>query len=411
MKKSLKNLLLAGAMTLGLAGGIKGQGYPIDVFSPVTSNGIEWNNVENKHERDSLWNNFLVNDWVSEVPSIVEPWDCSEYTRQLVTNNYDWGENINLYDGYSGDPINDSLAVHNGTLRDMGKGGFPVMGVLIPNGQGHEMNAILTGDSLDGDITIWENWNFTEPQFDQMNVQPGQAYMPENCDVDIKYIFAKENEEQGRYLSSTPIVSFHIENGKASRGEINPYVDIYKTRLEANDREFEELSIYSPKPDTTFKENNAIFEYKLKDEHLDLENSYYLFNEEKNYFADSIGSIPLDSKHGLNKLEVYALDKAGNSKSEIVNYTYDTTTTVISKVENLSKGNFYPNPVSTTGTIEYTPNGKDFTAKIYNVSGQELETIVDRDNDGKLQNDFSNYPTGVYFYKTSTGNSGKILKK
>ena len=414
--KRIKNLL----KTLGLAAAMSAlplknsYAQMINPYVPANDNGKELLNLNTKTQRDSMVQDFLNKDWVSEIapskPSDPFVWDCVNYAMQELTNNYDWGKNINLYNGYSGNNI-DSIYANGGTLKDMGKEGLPFMDVLvdIPNTlDDHRQIAILTGDSLEGDPSIWENWNFVEPQFDQINIQPGQAHMPKNCDITIRYIFPKENEIQGRYLSSTPIVSFHVVNGKTTTNYINP--DIYTNRSIATDKTSPEVDILSPKADTTFRDNNAVFKYRLKDKNLDLANSYYTFNGEKKSFSDSVGTIPLNSIKGTNNLEVYALDKAGNSKQEKINYIYDEIISDV-KVTNDSEEKFYPNPVSETGTFEYLPKGKDFSVRIYNSSGQLEDIVLDKDNDGKMEKDFSNYSSGIYFYKTSTGNSGKIIKE
>ena len=100
-----------------------------------------------------------------------------------------------------------SLVSLGGTLKDMGKIGLPILHVLIPDGKGHDMNAIFTGT----DATKFEDWNFVEPQFDQINVKPGQAYIPKNCEVIINYTFKWDSSST--HLSSTPIIKFKVENG------------------------------------------------------------------------------------------------------------------------------------------------------------------------------------------------------
>lgn len=92
---------------------------------------------------------------------------------------------------------------------------MPVYNVTIPGVPGHEMNAILTGNcNITGDdATKWENWNFIEPQFDQMNIQPGQAYMPMNCEIIINYTYVLNSPSQGKILDGIPILTFKIKNG------------------------------------------------------------------------------------------------------------------------------------------------------------------------------------------------------
>ncbi len=75
----------------------------------------------------------------------------------------------------------------------------------------------------------------------------------------------------------------------------------------------------------------------------------------------------------------------------------------------------YPNPFNSTTTITYSVFNLDFiTLKIYNVIGEEIQTLVSeyqkpityevKFNAGQL-------PTGIYFYKLESGNNFTEVKK
>jgi Secretion system C-terminal sorting domain len=117
----------------------------------------------------------------------------------------------------------------------------------------------------------------------------------------------------------------------------------------------------------------------------------------------------LENLDGKYFVSVTAYDEAGNVKVDEGFMTFGVT----GIEDKVLKDDFkvYPNPVSNTGTFEYAPTGKDVSIDIYNVNGQKLEGIVDKDNDGKVQHDFSNYSDGIYLYQTNTGSSGKIVKQ
>ena len=74
----------------------------------------------------------------------------------------------------------------------------------------------------------------------------------------------------------------------------------------------------------------------------------------------------------------------------------------------------YPNPFNPTTVIEYTiPKDSHVTLKIYDVLGQEVETLVnEEENVGRYQVQFngSRLASGVYFYRLVAG-SHVITKK
>ncbi len=122
-------------------------------------------------------------------------------------------------------------------------------------------------------------------------------------------------------------------------------------------------------------------------------------------------------------------------------YTFeiiDTTTSVENEVDNIYSYRLeqcYPNPFNPTTTIEYTiptpplSKGRDMggvvTLKIYNILGQEIVTLVDKEQlPGKYRIDFNvevlhgaSLPSGVYFYtlrvsrSTSSGQEFQETKK
>lgn len=87
-------------------------------------------------------------------------------------------------------------------------------------------------------------------------------------------------------------------------------------------------------------------------------------------------------------------------------------------IKNYSLSQNYPNPFNPSTTINYeipanqSQNNKT-TIKIYNVLGNELETLVDEyQTQGKysIKWDASKYPSGIYFYEMKSGKF-KDMKK
>jgi len=173
----------------------------INPFVSTNSNGVEYDLLTTKEKRDSLVQVKLNEDWVSEIaPSDNPYWGCTEYSNQLDINFHGFPD----LTGYAGDNL-DSIYYYHKTLKDNGKYGLPFYFITIPGTPGHNMNAILTGN----DIIKWEDWNFIEPQFDKINIQPGQAYMPKNCEIVVNYTYVNERDH---LLDGFPILRFQIIN-------------------------------------------------------------------------------------------------------------------------------------------------------------------------------------------------------
>ncbi|MBD3168337.1 MAG: T9SS type A sorting domain-containing protein [candidate division Zixibacteria bacterium] len=73
----------------------------------------------------------------------------------------------------------------------------------------------------------------------------------------------------------------------------------------------------------------------------------------------------------------------------------------------------YPNPFNATTTIAFElPEACDVNLNIYNLAGRKVATLIDGFKDSGFHNiswDASQYSSGIYFYKLSTGN--KIFTK
>ncbi len=473
----------------------------------------------------------LFEDWVDTI-SPNGAWVCANYASQLVTNFYGANSVLN-YNGYNGSDL-DSIYFNQGTLKDNGKYGLPVTYVSISfdNAEyGHAMNAILTGDNA----LNWNDWNFIEPQFDQMNVQPGQAYMPgvfsygnsldtvngyinilnpknggilvefrikngvptlvynENLDMigvpSPLLINKRDSLPPGMFISSPIRDYFYNINPKLSytfsdstlkevwycfdnvnsknylyqdRYEYQvigqdycydctePYwYDVYgivlidstcgnrninlnegnhKLIISANDYFNNKITdtinfnidktppiIYttSPIPGFVYKEDQLSFSYLLRDNNLDLKNCYFKFNGEVNYFTDSLSTILIYPKEGMNELEIYAQDLAKNSVDNIITYGHYSINGIYDTKENINI-KFYPNPVRNSGVFEIENHEyKEITLTLYDLHGKGI--LKRTFSNTKIIIDFSNFPSGFITYNLSDKNGlikcGTIIKK
>ena len=74
----------------------------------------------------------------------------------------------------------------------------------------------------------------------------------------------------------------------------------------------------------------------------------------------------------------------------------------------------YPNPFNSQTLIKYEIRKKDFvTLEIYDVTGKKIESLINQNlNAGQYTSIWNseNYPSGVYFYKLSTGDFSETKK-
>ena len=74
----------------------------------------------------------------------------------------------------------------------------------------------------------------------------------------------------------------------------------------------------------------------------------------------------------------------------------------------------YPNPFNPSTTIKYQiPNSGKVTLTLYNVLGREIKTILNSyQNAGQyeIKFDASGLPSGVYFYKLTSGSFSDLKK-
>jgi hypothetical protein len=395
--KKLENLLYGGAIALASILPMKNanaQQYVVNPYLPTNGNGTELYDMKTRAQRDSLVQAKLNEDWTSEIAPSTNPlWDCTEYSKQL---------NINFHGfpgltGYAGDNL-DSIYFYHGTLKDNGKYGLPVYNVAIPTGIGHEMNAILTGN----DATKWENWNFIEPQFDQTNVQPGQAYMPNDCEVIVNYSYVNQNDH---LLDNLPILKFKVEDGNSSLiWKIN---DSNVKLITQRDTIPPEINISSPLEGIVYNESPQ-FNYEFADGNFK-EASYQINGtSSQSGNLNQSGIKDLNLSNGNYQLIAKAKDYFNLESSDTINFSVNKITGLEDEVSN-SKIKFGPNPVKDFLNIQ---NLKDGEIEIYDVAGRKINEIDYREGNSI---DFTDYTPGMYLLKAKDSNgkfyTEKIVKE
>jgi hypothetical protein len=197
--EGLEEIIFNGNITQGL------YEFVVNPFVSTNSNGAAYDLLTTKAQREAYVQEKLLEDWTNTIKYNPEPlWDCTEYSSQLMVNFHGNPEAT----GYSGFDL-DSIYYYMGTYKDNGKYGLPVYFVSVISQEGHNMNAILTGD----DITKFEDWCFIEPQRDVINVKPGQLYIPSTCYIEIR---APPKDRDGGQSNNSDIAIFNVENGIAT---------------------------------------------------------------------------------------------------------------------------------------------------------------------------------------------------
>jgi hypothetical protein len=102
-------------------------------------------------------------------------------------------------------------------------------------------------------------------------------------------------------------------------------------------------------------------------------------------------------------------------------YWIDSTKVIVTGVEEVPEHPIvfkleqnYPNPFNPTTCIQYSIASRQFVElKIFNVLGQEIETLINAEKPaGNYQVEFNaaNLPSGVYFYRIKAGSFNQVMK-
>jgi hypothetical protein len=126
-------------------------------------------------------------------------------------------------------------------------------------------------------------------------------------------------------------------------------------------------------------------------------------------------------EHWNNAINKQYSHELGNEYGiDFIKLTKDNITSVASPFDEtirpnqLSLSQNYPNPFNPTTTIKYTLNKpSNVVLRIYNIAGQELETLV---NSSQAEGEYkvawqpNGLPSGVYFYRLQTGEFSEAKK-
>ena len=171
-----------------------------------------------------------------------------------------------------------------------------------------------------------------------------------------------------------------------------------------------QISFTGIKQDTIYQTSKISINVIVADENL--KDFGYVFEEERTSLKPLNGKLELELQNGNYKIHFYANDSSGNETiTEPINFSMDAEPIGIEKMDKEVKGGFYPNPFSEKTIYKYSPKQNEIILDIYNLYGIKIFVITDKNNNGIIELNLSNFTQGVYFYKDNYGNSGIIVKK
>jgi len=277
---------------------------------------------------------------------------------QLEINCHDWGDGVFqieeklLYGGYRGFML-DSIYMNGGTLKDMGKLGLPMCGVVISDPvtmtPAHAMTAVLVGD----DITKFESWNLIEPQLNTTNVVPGDflnTHLPLNCErVGIYYNYLTINEHgqkvyngvivvQFKLVNGVPVLTYNVNDGTTPPNYMgNPHFNEIFHVIEKRDVAPPVLTVTSPVNDSTYTVEKPGLSYTITDDNF--KSAWYSLDDGKTKIpVAKSGSVPLDLPNGDYTLKMQTEDHfrltTGKTISFTINKLYipEVTTVVVTDI-------------------------------------------------------------------------------
>ena len=122
------------------------------------------------------------------------------------------------------------------------------------------------------------------------------------------------------------------------------------------------------------------------------------------YYSYTDNSVPV----GKYFYRLKQMDFSGSYE-----YSYETEVTIL-QVDDFVLNQNYPNPFNPSTRISFTlPNNSFVTLKVFDVLGNEVETLINGDiSAGSYEIEFigKNLTSGVYFYNLTAGNFSKTMK-
>ena len=310
------------------------------------------------------------------------------------------------------------------------------------------VNLVAQPTRYDNYVQLSNGVNYTDMAIQTFNTASAPYYFNSTTvDATLSKTSSANEAIKGREIvfnNGKSNLIFEVNNIKVDENAID-FVEIEDTTVTKSNEEaislFETESFFlTDKSNFSFDVNYTLidkenleeqfgFEYQLVDANTNLAigvlekiETSKLDSEEESSVSYTINTEGIGNKQVKLKL-VVAKDVADNvaiistfsTKSDLAK----SSNKVISFDETLSITDYaleqnYPNPFNPSTIIKYQiPNDGLVTMKIYDITGQEVKTLVNESQTkGRYEINFdaSNLSTGVYFYRLTSGSFTKSMK-
>jgi len=358
----------------------------VNLFSaPDTTIQASKYNKINTEQRDIVLDSIISADWIKKIIPNTTSFACVQFSRQTVINNRSFGKNLlvwekPIYGGYdglykeNGELDLDSLYFHGGTLAEMGKNSLPVLMInfTIPT-YVHAQVGVFTGNSLS-----WDDLNIIEPQYGITKVQPGQHFLPTNCEeISLYYYYTYDTPITKNNLTTIKVAAYKLENGKATLLGINPNIEIYTER-----------DTTSPTINIEHNFDPSIVVYNTSDTESKITKVWYTIDDGAKTSIEQEGTIQLNLDNTTRKITIGA---ENDFRLTNTNTTYRNSTGIETLENPIGTLTIYPNPFTDHITLTDTDQtekpvvlldmiGRELfrtnkTATIFTVSDPVLKTL------------------------------------
>jgi hypothetical protein len=301
----------------------------------------------------------------------------------------------------------------------------------------HERNLamirVLEFQSVQGKVTLTYNINNDWVFKDLCHLIEKRDTTIADINMDVKgnmlTVDIKEDNPRTMYWTvddgktKNPITQLKqtIDMGIKTDGEhtvqvyVDDYFDLSNTKSKTTN-----IDATAPIINTYLNNTSDTISWNILEDHF--KNAYYMLDDKTAQTPiNQTGKVAIKDlglTNGSHTINFYAKDSADNIGTNSENFSFATST---NEQTQSAKYTAYPNPVQDNITFTY-PENTNATIKLFDMSGKQLETIIDNDKNGETQYNLINYTPAAYLYQIITSDNsstknptqtynGKLIKE